>query len=131
MLVKVEDPAGHTELYDFNDGVHQATKYEYDANGNMTKDWNKGIDVAYNYLNLATSVTWADGRKITWQYDATGAKLNMSVYGAGGTFTEAQSGHVMRRTSSWLCRDSASRTSSVAESRLKTLATIQLGCRRR
>ena len=46
-----------------------------DANGNMVMDVNKGIMIQYNHLNLPRTVTFADGKTITWIYDATGRKL--------------------------------------------------------
>lgn len=34
--------------------------YEYDANGNMVKDRNKGItEITYNYLNLPERIEWS------------------------------------------------------------------------
>ena len=43
--------------FEFKDGVKQANEYVYDANGNLTKDLNKGIsNITYNVLNLPTGV---------------------------------------------------------------------------
>ncbi|OWY22468.1 hypothetical protein C7N43_08655 [Sphingobacteriales bacterium UPWRP_1] len=68
------------DLNDFKDnGSSSATtsnpEYAYDANGNMVMDANKGIMIQYNHLNLPRTVTFADGKTITWIYDATGRKL--------------------------------------------------------
>src|SRR5690606_9236404 len=47
----------------------------YDANGNLTKDLNKGIStIAYNHLNLPTLIAKGDST-IQYVYDATGKKL--------------------------------------------------------
>ena len=51
----------------------------------MTIDRNKGISVAYNYLNLPEHVTWdADGRKIEWLYSSNGAKLQNTIINENG-----------------------------------------------
>jgi RHS repeat-associated protein len=49
--------------------------YEYDANGNMVIDRNKGIDVLYNFLNLPKEVIKGTEGNISYIYDAAGAKL--------------------------------------------------------
>ena len=41
----------------------------------MTSDFNKGITVTYNYLNLPTKIQYATGQVIDWVYDAAGVKL--------------------------------------------------------
>ena len=39
--------------FEFTDGVHEAIEWEYDENGNLTKDLNKNITaIQYNCLNL-------------------------------------------------------------------------------
>ena len=65
--------------FGFKDGVNKEQEYVYDANGNMTKDDNKGISaISYNHLNLPTSVT-IDWNSIQYVYDATGVKLSKTV----------------------------------------------------
>ncbi|MGQ7855232.1 RHS repeat-associated core domain-containing protein [Pedobacter sp. WC2501] len=51
--------------------------YEYDANGNATKDGLSGTSLTYNYLNLpATAVrTTGTAVNLSYTYDATGNKL--------------------------------------------------------
>src|SRR5690606_1296602 len=73
---------------DGNNGNTLSQDYEYDINGNMTTDRNKGItSIAYNPINLPTrvvfenldpqySTTW---KAITYTYDATGVKLQKTV----------------------------------------------------
>jgi RHS repeat-associated protein len=51
-----------------------AADYEYDANGNMTKDNNKTVTITYNHLNLPTTFT-VNGSLITMTYTADGEKL--------------------------------------------------------
>ena len=56
--------SGQYENYDFRDLAHTSEEYFYDANGNMTRDDNKGIaDIQYNELNLPVKVVVA-GRAI-------------------------------------------------------------------
>ena len=51
--------------------------YEYDANGNATKDGLNGFNLSYNYLNLpATAVrTTGTAVNLSYTYDASGNKL--------------------------------------------------------
>ena len=60
----------------FVDGADEKIEYEYNKNGAMTKDLNKGIElIEYNQLNLPTKVVFADGSIIRNIYDADGNKL--------------------------------------------------------
>ncbi|MCB6670296.1 hypothetical protein LI157_20985, partial [Bacteroides uniformis] len=65
LLNHVDDTAttsAYNNGFEFKDGVKQANEYVYDANGNLTKDLNKGIsNITYNVLNLPTGVTFASG----------------------------------------------------------------------
>jgi RHS repeat-associated protein len=84
-LIAVDDNSGVGEGNDFDDSgsIYSTTlvdEYIYDANGNLTHDANKGIDISYNHLNLPTIVDFGDGNRIEWIYDAGGNKLRKSVY---------------------------------------------------
>ena len=71
----------------FVNGASAAGEYAYDANGNLTKDLNKGItDIQYNCLNLPSAVTFSDGSTITYVYAADGTKLR-TVHKIGGATT--------------------------------------------
>ena len=73
--------------FEFKDGVKQANEYAYDANGNLTKDLNKGIvDIQYNFLNLPSKVTFGDGSTVAYTYAADGTKLR-TVHKIGSTTT--------------------------------------------
>ena len=73
--------------FEFKDGVKQVGEYTCDANGNLTKDLNKGItDIQYNCLNLPSAVTFSDGSTITYVYAADGTKLR-TVHKIGGATT--------------------------------------------
>lgn len=72
----------------FKDGGSNAGSdpdYAYDANGNVTKDQNKGItNITYYFNNLPRRVTFADGSYLENTYDAAGIKLTQ-VYSKAGT----------------------------------------------
>ena len=71
--------------FEFKDGVKQANEYVYDANGNLTKDLNKGIsNITYNVLNLPTGVTFASGGFIQYGYTVDGIKRRMMYKEANG-----------------------------------------------
>jgi len=54
--------------------------YSYDANGNMTSDYNKGISsITYNVLNLPNVITFSGIGTITYTYDANGNKLQKTI----------------------------------------------------
>ena len=73
--------------FEFKDAVKQANEYAYDANGNLTKDLNKGIsNISYNCLNLPSTVTFSDGSRISHTYGADGTKLK-TVHKTGSTTT--------------------------------------------
>jgi len=58
--------------------------YEYDANGNATKDGLSGISLTYNYLNLPATVVRTTGTTVnlSYTYDATGKKLARNSNGS-------------------------------------------------
>ncbi|WP_109302183.1 DUF6443 domain-containing protein [Aquimarina sp. AU474] len=80
-LLSVEDTAN--KIYGFKDGNNTNDDFEYDANGNMIQDQNKGITgITYNHLNLPKTVTISNSEgagTISYLYDATGAKLKKIV----------------------------------------------------
>lgn len=89
-LTRVDDAvtaSAYNGGFEFKDGVKQANEYAYDANGNLTKDLNKGItNISYNCLNLPSVVTFSDGSTITYTYAADGTKLK-TVHKIGGATT--------------------------------------------
>ncbi len=80
----------------FKDGTNTAEDYTYDANGNMTRDFNKGIGtsasagITYNHLNLPIKITFATGETIDYIYDASGVKQRKIV--STGTTTDYAGG---------------------------------------
>ena len=82
-LVHVTDSvtSGHTYAgaFHFADGADEAVEYEYDENGNMTKDLNRKISsVEYNLLNLPSMIEFEDHSFIRNTYSAAGEKLSTS-----------------------------------------------------
>ncbi|MCQ2242680.1 MAG: RHS repeat-associated core domain-containing protein [Bacteroidaceae bacterium] len=73
------DPT-YNNAWNFKDGADSDFEYEYDENGNLTKDLNKNISsIQYNSLNLPTQILFADGNAIRYTYSADGRKLR-AVY---------------------------------------------------
>lgn len=87
-LVSVSDAAtgpNYAGAFHFIDGSSSAVEYEYDENGNMTRDLNKGIvSIEYNLLNLPQRVTLSTGDTARYVYDADGIKLSASYFTAMG-----------------------------------------------
>ena len=82
--------------FEFKDAVKQANEYAYDANGNLTKDLNKGIsNIQYNSLNLPSKVTFTDGSTIEYTYAADGTKLRTKHVINGTTTTTDYCGNVI------------------------------------
>ncbi len=88
-LLKVVDTAN--DAFGFKDDTNINDDFEYDDNGNMVIDRNKGITgMTYNHLNLPTTVSISNSEgtgTISYIYDATGAKLKKIVT-EGSSLTE-------------------------------------------
>jgi RHS repeat-associated protein len=84
-LMKVSDVAIIDGFGFKDDAVNTAADisddYSYDLNGNMLRDYNKGIstNITYNHLNLPILVDFGSGDKIEYFYDASGVKLKKIV----------------------------------------------------
>lgn len=81
-LVHVTDSvtSGHNYAgaFHFADGADETVEYEYDENGNMTKDLNRNItSIEYNLLNLPSMISFGDNSFIKYTYSATGEKLGV------------------------------------------------------
>ena len=74
------EPLLNLEATGFNEQATQSNEYTWDANGNMTRDLNKGItSISYNWLNLPNTIVYADGHKEIRYYSTAGEKLR-TVY---------------------------------------------------
>jgi RHS repeat-associated protein len=82
-LKKVSDTGVEvlTHPSDFKDYANATIEYEYNANGAMVKDLNKGItNITYNQLNLPVTLTISNSlveATNEYTYTATGAKLQV------------------------------------------------------
>ena len=98
-LKKVADRSGTPAFnngFEFKDGVDLSTEYEYDENGNLTKDLNKNITaIQYNCLNLPSRVMFANGNSISYLYDAAGRKLRTVHVLEGDSVTTDYCGNVV------------------------------------
>ncbi|NMH28497.1 DUF6443 domain-containing protein [Flavobacterium silvaticum] len=60
----------------------QPFEYDYDLNGNMTKDIHKGIysnPITYNHVNQPNAIIFNNGNKIEYLYNALGQKVKKTV----------------------------------------------------
>ncbi|RAW01109.1 Ig-like domain-containing protein [Pseudochryseolinea flava] len=80
-LLKVTDATTKKEGFD-NGGSAANSDFSYDVNGNLLTDNNKGItsNITYNFFGKPTQITYTDGRKLEYVYDAGGSKLSMKLY---------------------------------------------------
>ena len=98
-LKKVADRSGTSAFnngFEFKDGIDLPTEYEYDENGNLTKDLNKNkTAIQYNCLNLPSRVMFANGNSISYLYDAAGRKLRTVHFLEGDSVTTDYCGNVV------------------------------------
>ncbi len=98
-LKKVADRSGTSTFnngFEFKDGIDLSTEYEYDENGNLTKDLNKKkTAIQYNCLNLPSRVMFANGNSISYLYDAAGRKLRTVHFLEGDSVTTDYCGNVV------------------------------------
>ncbi|MEI3070755.1 MAG: DUF4329 domain-containing protein [Prevotella sp.] len=75
----ISDKAGsllYDGFFDFKDGANADVEYFYDANGALVKDLNKGIsNIEYDILGNLKCITFSNGFKTKYIYDAAGYKL--------------------------------------------------------
>lgn len=60
---------------DFRDGNTNGADYDYDANGNLIADRNRGVKTEYTRFNKPFVITKNDGTSIEYTYDAAGNRL--------------------------------------------------------
>ena len=75
----ISDKAGsllYDGSFDFKDGANADVEYFYDTNGALIKDLNKGIsNIEYDVLGNLKFITFSNGFKTKYVYDAAGNKL--------------------------------------------------------
>lgn len=66
---------------EYHDTYADDTEMFYDANGNLVKDLDRGIDTTvYNILNLPDTIKFHNGNQIVNLYDASGRKYKSTIY---------------------------------------------------
>lgn len=76
-----EEPILFAGIADFKDRSNAEIQYFYDKNGNLTKDLNKGIaSIQYNLLNLPQEISFVNGDRSVYKYNAAGAKYQVVHY---------------------------------------------------
>ncbi|WP_375448649.1 RHS repeat domain-containing protein [uncultured Fibrella sp.] len=81
-LKKVTDGTGNGDGFN-NGNSADNNDYDYDANGNLTQDANRGIStggIGYNLLNLTRRVA-VNGKVVNYYFDGAGQKLKQEVVG--------------------------------------------------
>jgi len=82
-------------------GLKPLSGFGHDANGNMTRDYNKNIThIQYNTLNLPQQIDLptTQGGSIKYTYDAGGRKLRTNLYGSKYKVTDYIAGYVYEDT---------------------------------
>ena len=78
-IKSISDKAGsllYDGSFDFKDGADADVEYFYDANGALVKDLNKGIsNIEYDILGNLKCISFSNGFKTKYVYDAAGNKL--------------------------------------------------------
>jgi RHS repeat-associated protein len=89
-VTRIDDAVANVDTEEgFKENTKEDGEYEYDANGNMVKDANKGITaITYNHLNLPLKVSKSSTEYIVYTYDVTGRKLKQQVYGSQSKTTD-------------------------------------------
>lgn len=89
-LTKIKDN-GHTgQGFIDKEDISTPLEYTYDSNGNLTKDYNKGMtSISYGYYhNLPTTFQNGPDGSIQYTYDANGVKLRKASLNKYGTIVD-------------------------------------------
>lgn len=88
-----KDSSSDTQIADRE--YSNAAEYQYDANGNMTRNLNKGIlKIKYNVLNLPEYIYMRNNQYLHNIYDGDGTKLSSEVYTCKYNITVPESGSI-------------------------------------
>ena len=94
-LLSVTD--GGNKTHGFKDRNSSGNDYDYDSNGNLIQDKNKGItNVSYNHFNFPTKVDVTNpdhNGNIQYTYDANGVKLKKTATDSGNVTTTEYNGN--------------------------------------
>ncbi|BFP42650.1 hypothetical protein FGF1_34950 [Flavobacteriaceae bacterium GF1] len=95
-LKSINDATAASTVTGFIEGAESTTEYQFDANGNMTRDDNKKItSVKYNHLNMPTkiTVTGSNAGILDYVYAADRTKLQKKKTQGGVTTTTDYNGN--------------------------------------
>lgn len=70
-----EDYNGDAPGWDFPGTLTGSNHYQYDANGNLTRDDCKAVSVSYNSFNLPLELDFGNNQKLSYYYDGSGRKI--------------------------------------------------------
>jgi len=84
-LTGISDAQGNKNLGDFSSTT---AAYTYDANGNMSYNSGKQLDISYNALNLPRMVDNGANGKMQFVYNAAGQKLRTTLYDSPSNITD-------------------------------------------
>ena len=77
--MRATDAATYYGAFQFTNGADVENEYVYDANGNMTQDFNKkNSRIEYNSLNLPSKLQFCYGHMAEYTYDGAGRKLSVA-----------------------------------------------------
>ena len=85
----------------FNNRNTTTQDFYYDNNGNLTKDLNKWMTVAYNYLNLPNKLNTLVGGFsdcLEYLYDASGVKLAKRISGTSNLYEYYMGDVILKKT---------------------------------
>ncbi len=99
-LTRVDDAVANRSVLEMEfknvASASSVIEYEYDGNGNLTKDLNKNIvDIEYNILNLPNRIEFGDNSYIEYTYAADGTKSRTKHVINGVTTTTDYCGNVI------------------------------------
>jgi len=78
-LIKINDNKGNIfNIIDYP-GTYNGSFFQYDENGNMKYEPNKGFSTSYNILNLPREINFSSNKKINYYYTADGLKLRKKI----------------------------------------------------
>lgn len=82
-LVKVSDAVAtmhpNVAYNRFNGGSRTEVQYEYDACGNLVYDDNRRLSLSYNHLSLPDTLSFENGGRLLYGWDAEGRKLSLTI----------------------------------------------------
>ncbi len=82
-LVKVSDAVAtmhpNVAYNRFNGGSQTEVQYEYDACGNLVYDDNRRLFLSYNHLSLPDTLSFENGGRLLYGWDAEGRKLSLTI----------------------------------------------------